>query len=301
MLDLKGVIPPVISPLTQDRAVDVKSLKRLVDFVIHRGADGIFPLGSMSEGPLLTDSEANRVAETIVDHANGRVPILLGTPATSLARALPKAKQAQAIGADAVVLVQPYYFPNQPQDGLYRYFTTVADAIDIPLIIYNLPSTTQNPLTLDTMAKLAEHPNIIATKDSSGNLRYMMELIRIRDRVEGFRVFMGEEWAIAPAILAGADGTVAGIASLGIKLVKAIYNAAKAEQVAESMRLQNILIDLFHGVYGPDARYWLAGHKEALAYLQIIDSPAMLIDQPIDDGERKQIHATVDRLREHLI
>lgn len=301
MLELSGVIPPIITPLGDDLAVDAESARRLVDFVIERGVNAIFLLGSMGEGPLLPDNEASRLVETVIDHTRGRVPVLVGAPATSLVRALLKAKQAQALGADAVVLVQPYYFPNQPQEGLYRYFAAVADALDIPLIIYNLPTTTQNPLNLDTLARLAAHPNIVATKDSSGNLRYMMELLRIRDSVDGFRVFVGEEWGIAPAVMAGVDGTVAGIGSLAAKLVKAIYDAAKAGQGRESMRLQNLLIDLFHGVYGPDVRHWLAGHKVALAHLGIIKSAATLLYQPVSDAERQTIHATVDRLREYLV
>lgn len=301
MLDLKGVIPPMITPLTDELSVDTESTKCLTDFMIERGASGIFLLGSMSEGPLLPDAEAWRLVETVVGHVNGRVPVLVGAPETSLVRAVPKAKQAQAAGADAVVLVQPYYFPNQSQEALYEYYVTVADAVDVPLVVYNLPTTTQNPISLETMARLAAHPNIAATKDSSGSLRYMMELLRIRDRVGHFRVFIGEEWGVAPAVLAGADGSVAGIGSLGSKLLKSIYEAATAGDAAEAMRLQNLLIDVFHGVYGPDARYWLAGHKEALAHLGVIKSATTLVHQPISSAERVEIHATVDALREHLV
>ena len=301
MLDLRGVIPPMITPLTDDLSVDVDSTKRLADFMIERGADAVFLLGSMSEGPLLPDAETARLVDTVVGHVNGRVPVLVGAPETSLVRAVPKAKQAQAAGADGVVLIQPYYFPNQPQEALYEYYVTVAEAVDVPLIVYNLPTTTQNPISLDTMARLAAHSKIVAVKDSSGNLRYMMELLRIRDRVDGFRVFIGEEWGVAPAVLAGADGTVAGIGSLGSKLLKSIYDAATAGDASEAMRLQNVLIDLFHGVYGPDARYWLAGHKEALAHLGIIESAATLVHQRISSAERIEIHATVDALREYLV
>ncbi len=301
MLDLKGVIPPMLSPLKDDLSVDVASTKRLIDFMVGHGADGIFLLGSMGEGPLLPDDDARRIVETAVAHAAGRAPVLVGVPETSLVRAVPKAKQAQAMGADAVVLVQPYYFPNQPQGALYDYFVAVADAVDVPVVIYNLPSTTQNPLDLDTIARLAVHPNIIATKDSSGSIRYMMELLRIRDSVGQFRVLIGEEWGVAPAVMAGADGTVAGIGSLATKLLKAIVDAAKAGEREEAMRKQNLLIDLFHGVYGAGARYWLVGHKEALAHLGVIDSPAALIDQAISGAERSEIHATVERLRDELV
>ena len=301
MLDLHGVIPPMITPLKDDLSVDVGSTRRLVDFMIDRGVDGIFLLGSMSEGPLLPDADACTLVETAVAQVDGRVPVVVGAPDTSLARALPRAKQVQAMGADAVVLVQPYYFPNQSQDGLYRYFVGVADAIDIPLVVYNLPTTTQNPLDLDTMARLAEHPNIVATKDSSGSIRYMMELLRIRDASEQFRVFIGEEWGVAAAVLAGADGTVAGIGSLATKLLKAIVDAAEAGDRGLAMRKQNLLIDLFHGVYGAGARHWLAGHKEALAHLGVIDSPATHLHQPIDSGARDAIHATVDKLRDELV
>ena len=150
MLELSGVIAPMITPLTPDCHIDEESARRLVDFIIKSDVDGIFLLGTMSEGPLLPEAETRRLVEVVIEQVGGRVPVLVGAPETSRARAVPRAKEAERMGADAVVLTQPFYLANESQEALTKYFLTVAESVTVPLVVYNTPGATQNPLTYET-------------------------------------------------------------------------------------------------------------------------------------------------------
>lgn len=292
----------MITPLDSNEQVDEISTRRLVNFMLESGVDGFFLLGTMGEGVALSYPEKIRLVEIVLEEVKGRKPVLVGTGDSSLKRTLNASTKMQELGVDALVVTQPSFPPALPERELERYFFTVARELDAPVVIYNNPNSTGNRIPLATLERLAAEPGIVGTKDSTGDFGYLVETLAIRLRCgKDFRVLEGDEWAIAPAVLCGADGAVPGIGSLAGKLVRRIYEEARLGNREEAMELQFKLIELFRGIYGPDRKDWLAGHKEALAYLGIISNPASAVYMPLSDERRERVRKCVEEFREYLV
>ena len=161
----KGSLVALITPF-RDGAVDEPAFRKLVSWQIEEGTDGLIPVGTTGESPTLNHDEHKRVVELCVDEAAGRVPVIAGAGSNSTAEAIDFTLHAKAVGADAVLHVTPYY--NKPtQEGLYRHFTAIAEAIDIPIIIYNIPPRSVIDMSVATMKRLSDHPNIVGVKDAT--------------------------------------------------------------------------------------------------------------------------------------
>ncbi|NPV54876.1 MAG: dihydrodipicolinate synthase family protein [Firmicutes bacterium] len=302
MLKLGGVIPPMVTPLDRNGKVDEASTRRLVDFILNAGADGLFLLGTMGEGMALQNSEKTRLVEIVLDEVRGRCPVLAGAGDISFPRALENSFKLQELGVDAVVPMQPSFFRGLSGAEIEGYFVGIAERLDIPVVIYNNPGLAGNTIPLETLARLCSHPKIIGTKDSTGDFAYFVESLLIKARCnKPFSVLQGNEWSIAPSVLCGADGVVPGIGSLAGKLVKRIYEEARLGHPNEAMELQFTLMELFHGIYGSDRSDWLRGHKEALAYLGIISSPTTLPFRPMSEEGKARVRSCVDRLKDYLL
>jgi 4-hydroxy-tetrahydrodipicolinate synthase len=166
---LKGSIVALITPMRADGSLDEQAYARFVDWQISQGTQGVVPVGTTGESPTLTHDEHRRVVEIAVEVAAKRVPVIAGAGSNSTAEAIGLARHARQVGADAVMVVTPYY--NKPsQEGLFRHFTAVADAAELPLIIYNIPSRSVIDMSVETMARLARHKNIVGVKDATANL-----------------------------------------------------------------------------------------------------------------------------------
>lgn len=205
MTRLQGCGTAIVTPFTPDGPVDFPALRALVDWQITEGIDFLVPCGSTGEAQTLSEGEREQVVASVVEVAAGRVPVMAGATSNDTARAVDETRRMCRLGADYILSATPYY--NKPtQDGLYRHFAMVADASDKPVCLYNVPGRTAVNLRPEVALRLAEHPNIVAIKEASGDLRQIMELIRRRP--ESFAVLSGDDWMTLPVLSAGGDGLI---------------------------------------------------------------------------------------------
>jgi len=239
----KGVFTAIVTPFKSSGEVDEEAFKKLIDFQIENKVDGIVPCGTTGESPTLSHEEHDKVIDLTVKHVNGRVPVIAGTGSNSTAEAIRLTKHAKEAGADGVLLVNPYY--NKPtQKGLYLHFKAIADAVDIPCVVYNIKGRTAINVETPTLVKLMNDcKNIVAVKEASGDLNQMKDVIA--QRKEGFSVLSGDDGITMDLIEAGGDGIVS-VASNIVpgKMVEMVHTALD-ENIEKARELENNLKDLF--------------------------------------------------------
>ena len=195
----------LITPFNDDYSVDYQSLRNIVDYTLQNGADFLVALGTTSEAPTMNAEEKAKVVKTIIETANGRCPILLGMGGNNTAALLETIKNQDFTKIDGILSVVPYY--NKPnQRGMKAHFMHVADVSPVPVILYNVPGRVGVNLQAATTVELAQHPNIIAVKEASGNLQQIMEILR--DKPEDFRVLSGDDGITQPMMALGAEGVI---------------------------------------------------------------------------------------------
>lgn len=202
---LKGSLVAIVTPMHEDGSLDLDRLRALVDFHLAEGTDGIVIVGTTGESPTVNFEEHCQLIRTTVQQVAGRIPVIAGTGANSTSEAIELTRCAREAGADACLLVTPYY--NKPtQEGLYRHFKAIAEAVDIPQILYNVPGRTACDLSNDTVLRLAQIPNIIGIKDATGNLERGTDLI-LRAPA-GFALYSGDDASALAFMLLGGHGVI---------------------------------------------------------------------------------------------
>ncbi len=201
-----GTATALVTPFKKNGAVDESTLRDLVDFQIDGGVEAIVAVGSTGEAATLSESEQATVIETVVDQANGKVYVIGGASSNATSKAVALAKQVKNCGADAILTVAPFY--NKPtQEGMYQHFSAIADAIELPIVIYNVPGRTASNIEAKTTLRLAEEiPYIVGVKEASANFGQIMEILH--HRPEGFGVLSGDDNITLPLIALGADGII---------------------------------------------------------------------------------------------
>lgn len=203
---LKGMGVALITPFKEDGSVDYDALLRLVDYQLENGTDFLCVLGTTAETPTLTKEEKEKVKRTIIDRVDGRLPILLGVGSNSTQAVVDSVKNDDLTGVDALLVVVPYY--NKPsQEGIYQHYKAVAEATELPIVLYNVPGRTGVNMTAETTLRLAnDFENIVAIKEASGNIAQMDEIIK--NKPEGFDVISGDDGITFPLITLGAVGVI---------------------------------------------------------------------------------------------
>ncbi|WP_405774261.1 dihydrodipicolinate synthase family protein [Streptomyces sp. NBC_00859] len=280
---LRGVVPPVCTPLDDAGEIDTASLSRLVEHLIGGGVHGLFALGSTSEVAYLTDAQRATVLETVVRTAAGRVPVLAGVIDTTTARVVDHARVAARLGADAIVATAPFYTRTHPKE-IAGHFRRIRASVDLPLFAYDLPVSVHSKLSASLVRELAEDGTLAGLKDSSGDegglRRLLVELGgregRGRGPVPRFSILTGSELTVDAALLAGADGVVPGIGNVDPAGYVRLYEAARAGDWTLAAMEQERLVPLFDMVdVGPDADMGrsssaLGSFKSALRLLGVI-------------------------------
>ena len=238
---LHGSIVALVTPMQHDGAIDYSALERLVEFHIQEGTHGIVAVGTTGESATLTVSEHLKVIEKVVQTAHGRVPIIAGTGANSTNEAIELSRRAKSVGADAGLSVVPYY--NKPnQTGLLAHFTAIADTVDLPLVMYNVPGRTVADLHNESVLKLMEHANIIGLKDATGNLQRGRELL---DASQGrLTVLSGDDGTALDLMKLGAKGDISVTANVAPKLMSQMCGAALEGQFEDAEGFDAQLRDL---------------------------------------------------------
>ncbi len=267
VLPLKGIIPPLVTPLLGRDEIDVDGTRRLIDHVIGGGVHGLFLLGTSGEAPSLSHKTQQEFIQIACEQIQGRVPVLVGITDTSMTESIEFAKFSQSCGADAVVLATPYYFPMHQQD-LKRYVEEMAAELPLPFLLYNMPSHTKVSYEIGTIESLMKIEKFIGVKDSSANMLYYNKLIDLKSERENFTVLVGPEELMAQSVLMGGDGGISGGANLVPSLFVSLYEAAVTEDLREVHRLQHQVLRLSKSLYevGAAPTGYLAGIKTALGF-----------------------------------
>jgi 4-hydroxy-tetrahydrodipicolinate synthase len=235
-MHIHGIIPPVATPMQANENLDLPRLRWFLDHLVGHGVHGVFVLGTNSEFYALDEREKQEVVATAVSHVNKRVPVYAGTGAETTREVVRLTKMAEHEGADGVSVITPYFI-SPTQQEIYDHYRRVAEHTRLPVILYNNPGTCGGvKIDVDTLARLAELPNVVGVKDSSGDLQNTVEFMRVVP--ERFSVMMGRDTLIFPALMMGARGAVPATGNVAPALLAEIYNAFRAGDLARSKAAQ---------------------------------------------------------------
>ena len=260
-----GVCVPMITPLDDEGGVDAGAMAQLVEHLLDGGVSGLFVLGGAGEGPWLTPSQQSATIEHAVRAVAGRVPVIAGCLEPSAARCVEAVKMIESAGADALALASPYYFNA---DGVLQvhHFHVIAAATSLPLMLYDIPSTTHNPFALDTIRQLLAIDSLMLIKDSTGNWDRFQHVLHAREDRPDVRILQGIDALALRSIKAGADGVLTGLTNLSPELFARLVDRAQAEDVEAAEALQ-ASIDSLCEIYRQG--YWLECLKFAVSCLGI--------------------------------
>ncbi|MBM4165369.1 MAG: 4-hydroxy-tetrahydrodipicolinate synthase [Ignavibacteria bacterium] len=240
----RGTGTALITPFTKKNTIDERALRRLIDYQIEGGVEAILPIGTTGESATLTEVEMRKVVEIVVAHNNKRKIVIAGTGTNSTMKTLALSKKARDIGVDGLLIVGPYY--NKPtQEGFYQHYANIAEHIELPIIIYNVPSRTGSNITAETTLKLAEtFPNIVGIKEASGNFEQIMEILR--NRPKQFALYSGDDAVTLPMIALGGDGVVSVIANQAPKMFSEMVRLCLQEKFRYASALHYQLLPLMN-------------------------------------------------------
>ncbi|MFC7264255.1 dihydrodipicolinate synthase family protein [Streptomyces lutosisoli] len=295
---LTGVVPPVCTPLTPEREVDVPSLIRLVDHLVNGGVHGLFVLGSTSEVAYLTDAQRRLVVETVASHVAGQLPVLAGAIDMTTPRVLSHASAVTAAGADAIVATAPFYTRTHPAE-IARHFRLIAARSSVPVFAYDIPVSVHTKLSAELVLELAADGALAGLKDSSGDLGAFRSVVtgaRAHPDITGFTLLTGSETVMDSALALGADGAVPGLANVDPAGYVRLYDLCVTGDWERAGAEQERLCALFGMVgAGDPARMGgsssaLGAFKAALHLRGIIDCPATAEPQvPLSGGEVERV------------
>jgi len=242
----KGSLVSLITPMRDDGSVDERAYAAFVDWQIKEGTHGVVPVGTTGESPTLSHDEHRRVVEIAIEVAKGRVPVIAGAGSNSTEEAIALTRHAKEAGADAALIVTPYY--NKPtQEGMFLHFTAIADAVDLPIIIYNIPPRSVVDMSVETMARLAKHPNIVGVKDATANLTRPLHTTRACGT--DFCQLSGEDHTALSYNAAGGHGCISVTANVAPRLCSEMQTAWAEGRLADAMAIQNRLVPLHDALF----------------------------------------------------
>jgi 4-hydroxy-tetrahydrodipicolinate synthase len=241
MTMIQGSIVAIVTPMNADGGLDLACLRKLIDWHIAEGSDGIVIVGTTGESPTVSVEEHCELIKVAVEQAAGRIPVIAGTGGNSTAEAIELTHFAKKVGADASLQVVPYY--NRPtQEGMYQHFRKIAESVDLPVILYNVPGRTVADMSNETILRLAEVPGIIGVKEATGNIARGSDLIRLAP--ESFAIYSGDDATAMALMFCGARGNISVTANVAPRAMHALCAAALSGNVAEAVRLNNQLLPL---------------------------------------------------------
>ncbi|HWD28366.1 MAG TPA: 4-hydroxy-tetrahydrodipicolinate synthase [Rhizomicrobium sp.] len=285
--NLKGSIPALITPM-KDGKVDEAAFRKLVSWQIAQGSHGLVPCGTTGESPTLSHEEHMRVVEICVEEANGRVPVIAGAGSNATAEAISLTRHAKTVGADAVLSVTGYY--NKPtQEGMYRHFAAIAEAVDIPILVYNIPARAIVEISVETMARLSKLKNVVGVKDATANL-----MRPTRERAAcglGWRLLSGEDGTALGYMAHGGHGCISVTANIAPKLCAEFQTLCMQGAYERALQLHDRLMPVHDAMFcepspGPV--------KYAASLLGLSTDAVRLPMMPATDAAREKVKAALD-------
>ncbi len=246
MLRIQGSIVAIVTPFHQDGSVNFSKLGELVDWQIQNGTDGIVALGTTGESATMTDEEDDAVCEYVLKRVNGRIPVIVGSGSNCTASMLEKSLRYQAMGVQGLLIISPYYNKTN-EEGMYRHFATVVDAVDIPCILYNVPGRTGCSISEGVVKRLAGHPNVMGIKEASGNMSYACKIARYLG--PDFAMYSGNDDITVPILSIGGSGVISVLANILPQqthdMVMAYLSGDTAAATAAQLRYLELINSLF--------------------------------------------------------
>ena len=283
-----GTFTALVTPF-RNGEVDVEALEGMVEFQIQHGVSGLVPCGTTGETPAMSEAEDRVVVGTVVRIANGRVPIIAGTGSNSTDMAIKYTKMAQEVGADGSLQVAPYY--NKPtQEGLYRHFAAIAESTELPLVLYNIPGRTGVTISADTMARLAEIPNIVGVKDSTLSMNMISDVIRLCG--EEFDVLSGDDPMTLPLVALGGRGVISVASNVAPGAVSDMVRAVLEGDWERGRELHYELLPLFRALFVETNPIPV---KTAASLLGLCSDEMRLPLVPMEGENLRALQETLDR------
>ena len=283
----KGSYVALITPMRTDGSIDEKKLEALAEWQIQEGTNGLVPTGTTGESPTLSHDEHKRVVEVVLGVAKGRVPVIAGTGSNSTAEAIDLTAHAKKAGADAAMLVTPYY--NKPtQEGLFLHFKAVADAVDIPIVVYNIPGRSVVNISVETMARLAKIRNIVGVKDATNDLA---RPIHTRATCgEDFAQMSGEDATILAFLAGGGHGCISVTGNIAPRLCSTMHTAWQEGRIKDALAIQDRLMPLHDALFSETSP---GPVKYAASLLGLTAETVRLPLAPPADGTKARVRATM--------
>jgi 4-hydroxy-tetrahydrodipicolinate synthase len=282
-----GSLTALITPMRADGAVDEDAFAAFVDWQIKQGTQGLVPVGTTGESPTLSHGEHRRVVEIAVEVAAGRVPVIAGAGSNSTAEAIELTRHARKAGATAALVVTPYY--NKPtQEGLFLHYTAIADAVDLPIIIYNIPPRSVVDMSVETMARLAKHPNIVGVKDATASL--VRPLHTTRACGKDFIQLSGEDHTALAFLAAGGHGCISVTSNIAPRLCADMQAAWAEGRIADAMTIQERLVPVHDAMFAETSP---APVKYAASLLGWGTDHCRLPMAPLSDATRQRVRAAL--------
>ena len=290
----EGIFSPTVTPIDEKERVDERGFVNQLNRLISNGIHGIYLLGSSGEFTTLTNTERERAMDIATKTIGGRVPVICCVMDTSTQRVIQNIEIAEQFGVDAVAATPGYYYPSTDDADLIEFYQTVAASTELPVFVYNIPSTVKTFIKPDIIAELADTcENIVGTKDSSGDWTNSLNLIALLGERTDFSIFLGSHVALGAALLFGADGGVVSISNVAPKQAVALYNAAKARDIDEVHRLQKWMLRLSQMyTYGQG----VSGMKACLEILGVCSARTTSPLLPLKDSEKAELRELLTEL-----
>ena len=285
----RGTATALVTPFKKDGSVDEATMRELVEIQIKAKVEALVPVGSTGEGAALSDDEQGELIEHVVEQTNGRVPVIAGASSNSTTKAIALAKQAKESGADAILSVAPYY--NKPtQEGLYRHFSAIADAVELPMVLYNVPGRTASNIDAATVLRLADEiPYIAGVKEASANFGQIMEILHHRPK--NFGVWSGDDNLALPLIALGADGIISVVSNEAPKQFSDMVRLALRGKFEKAREVHYTLLHLMNVNFVESNPIPV---KAAMAMMGLLEEDFRLPLVPLSDELRPKLERALE-------
>ena len=283
--NLEGSIVALITPFRADGSVDFDALGRLIDFHLDAGTDALLPLGTTGESSTMTHEEDEEVVSFVVERAAGRIPVIAGSGSNSTQTMLEKSLAFERLGVDGLLLITPYYNKSN-EEGIYRHFATVLDAVNIPCILYNVPGRTGCSISVANLERLSTHPNALGIKEASGSIVYASDIAHLIG--PDFKMFSGNDDMVVPLMSLGASGVISVWANIQPALVHEMVRAFLDGDAARARDIQVQSLPLIHALFSEVNPIPV---KEACAQMGLCEANYRLPLVPMADANREALVA----------
>ena len=286
-----GSLVALATPFSPDGQVDYKQLEALVEFQLEHHTDGIVALGTTAETPTLSQEEKDKIAQTVIGKVAGRIPVIVGAGSNDTLHAAALARRYEAMGADGLLVVTPYY-NKANKSGMLAHFRTIADGVNIPILLYNVPSRTGCSIPLDVLEELSHHKNIVGIKEASGDIAYVTAAARLLN--QDFCMLSGNDDEVLPLLALGGSGVISVLANIAPDQTHELVSSYQSGDIAHARDVQLKYLELIHALFAETSP---APLKEAMNLLGMKVGACRLPLGPVSEGTRQRLEKALTILK----